>query len=385
MDNIEGIDKMGTEIKQKRDIGLDFLRITAMFMVTVLHALGHGGVLEQYAFASFGYILFWAVETLCYVAVNLFVLITGYFMVNSEVKPSRILKLMIQVEFYSLMCLALAKFVFHRKITLEELIRSIFPITGGEYWFVSAYAVLILLVPLLNCLIRSMNQKEHFRASIILIAVFSIVPTFAFWSRNFLTGGTNFIWFIVLYFIASYVRLYHDKQSTKKYLFAKWTCGYLIFIFGGGLLSRLIIGGLTAVLLGKPTGEGVFYAYNSIVVFPASVCLFMAFKNLKIKNKAVSKAVAGLGSVCFGVYLLTDHKLIRESLWRLADLPRLAYNEVFCVIGVLVTCILLFMFGCFVEFLRKKMVGFIRLDRVINWVDRFYFKMLNNFENINGF
>ena len=231
---------MEKEIKQKRDIGFELLRITAMFMVTVLHALGHGGVLEQYTFASFGYIFFWSVETLCYVAVNLFVLITGYFMVTSEVKPSRILKLMIQVEFYSLLCLALAKFVFHRGITLEELIRSIFPITGGEYWFASAYVILILLVPLLNRLIHSINQKEHFRTVVLLLTVFSIIPTFAFWSRNLLTGGTNFIWFIVLYFVASYIRLYHDKQSTKKYPFAKWTCGYLIFIFGGGGYCRVL-------------------------------------------------------------------------------------------------------------------------------------------------
>lgn len=141
---------------------------------------------------------------------------------------------------------------------------------------------------------------------------------------------------------------------------------------------------MTAVLLGRPTGEGVFYAYNSIIVFPASVCLFMAFKNLKVKDKVVSKSVAGLGSVCFGVYLLTDHNLIRESLWRLVDLPRLAYNEAFCVVGVLSVSILLFLCGCLVEFLRKKIIGFIRLDRVINWVDRSCFKVLHNFGNINS-
>lgn len=237
LDNIEEIYKMGTGIEQKRDIGIEVLRITAMFMVTVLHALGHGGVLEQYTFASFGYIFFWSIETLCYVAVNLFVLITGYFMVTSEVKPSRILKLMIQVEFYSLLCLALAKFVFHRSITIEELIRSIFPITGGEYWFASAYAVLILLVPFLNRLIHSMNQKEHFRTVIFLLTIFSIVPTFEFWSRNLLTGGTNFIWFTVLYFVSAYIRLYHSKQNQGKHIFTRWISGYWIFIWGGIIAS----------------------------------------------------------------------------------------------------------------------------------------------------
>ncbi len=57
-------------------------------------------LLNMAEFGSLGYIFGWFIETLAYVSVNLLVLITGYFMINSTFKILRIIKLAVQVEFY---------------------------------------------------------------------------------------------------------------------------------------------------------------------------------------------------------------------------------------------------------------------------------------------
>ena len=198
-------------MKDSRKSNIEMLRVLAMLMVTMLHALGHGGVLDQYKFGTLGYVLFWTIETLCYVAVNVFVLITGYFMVTSETKISRIIKLYFQVEFYTMLCLLVAKFIFFKPIDLRDILNTLFPFTSGTYWFVSAYVILIALVPFLNKFIKSINRQQHFMAIVLLTVLFCIIPTFMFWSRDILGNGYNFIWFIVIYITAAYIRIYGDE------------------------------------------------------------------------------------------------------------------------------------------------------------------------------
>ena len=225
-------------MKRNRQSNIELLRVIAMLMVTILHALGHGGVLEQYEFGTLGYILFWTIETLCYVAVNVFVLITGYFMVTSESKPSRLIKLYFQVEFYSVLCLLASKVIFRQPIGLKNILNTIFPITSGSYWFVSAYAILLVLVPFLNRFINSMSKQQHLLSIILLSILFCVIPTFMFWSRDILGNGYNFIWFIVLYTTAAYIRLY-SNEITRKHESIKCALLYLILSGGGVYLSGI--------------------------------------------------------------------------------------------------------------------------------------------------
>lgn len=104
--------------KSSRVANVELLRIIAMLMVITLHALGHGGILATYDFGTVGYFFFWLIEVTCYGAINVFVLITGYFMVNVQMKLSRIVKFIVQVEFFSLLSFFLVRFVFHAECSL---------------------------------------------------------------------------------------------------------------------------------------------------------------------------------------------------------------------------------------------------------------------------
>jgi surface polysaccharide O-acyltransferase-like enzyme len=54
----------------KRNYGVDFLRIISMFMVVILHVLGHGGILKQAEPFTTKYWIAWLLEISCYCAVN---------------------------------------------------------------------------------------------------------------------------------------------------------------------------------------------------------------------------------------------------------------------------------------------------------------------------
>lgn len=354
---------------KKRQANIEFLRIISMLMVTIHHAIWHGGVLEQYEFGTVGYILFWTIESLCYVAVNIFVLISGYFMVTSSFKLSRLLKLFFQVEFFSVLSSMISNLAFHRTIGIRDILLTIFPLTSGTYWFMSAYVVLIILSPLLNQLILSMNREQHLLAIGAMTIMFSIIPTLLFWSRDILGNGYDFKWFIVLYFVAAYIRLYHDAPIAKSQV-AKYSLLYVVLLCGGGVISRLFIGAVSNALIGEAIGEGVLHLYNSINVFPASICLFIVFKNMKIKNEIVSKLILSLGSVCFGTYLLTDHPLIRECLWETINLPQAGDWGVFVQLGyILLVVLLLFVLGCLIEKVRFSIFKLMKCEMLYQFVD----------------
>ena len=65
----------------KRNYGIDLLRLVLMFMVVVLHVLGHGGVLSAAQPMSGQYITAWLMESLAIGAVNSYAIITGGILV----------------------------------------------------------------------------------------------------------------------------------------------------------------------------------------------------------------------------------------------------------------------------------------------------------------
>lgn len=270
-----------------RQANFELLRIVATLMVLILHALNHGGVLEQYAFNTMPYTLFWFLDGLCYIAVDVFVLITGYFMVNASFKLSRIIKLFLQVEAFSIFCLGISMLVFKTDMSLNVLRSFFFPLTSSSYWFASHYMVLLALMPLLNRFIRALDLQAYRTSLILLIIVFSVIPSIAYWSRDDLFSGFSFVWFIVLYLTSGYIRLYWSEPSKYKMTSIRWFGLYLGFVAVLGV-SRSVIGTIGMYFYGEPKRAGIFRSYNSVVIFAAALCFFMAFKEMKIKCSADS-------------------------------------------------------------------------------------------------
>lgn len=360
----------------RRSPNFELMRIVAMLMVTMLHALGHGGVLETYEFGSVGYIIMWFIETLSYVSVNLFVLITGYFMVNTNFKISRIVKLFVQVEFYSLTCMIIAEFVLHQELNFKDIIRALFPLTGGIYWFASVYAILIALSPLLNKFIHSMSKNEHFLVCISLCMLFCVIPTFLFWSRGILSSGSDFAWFIVLYISAAYIKLYSDDTPYLNYKRNRYFSIYIVLCILL-VLSRIFIGQICKMTLSTIKGAGLFYSYNSIPIFAASVCLFMFFKSIEIKNKTLSKLVTLGGSVCFGAYLCSDNPFLRKPLWDFVNLPQMVKNVSGGDTALIIVVLIIFLIGCIIEWLRSFIFNKIGISKLINKADVLTEKIIN--------
>ena len=82
--------------KKERMANLELLRCIAMMMVIVLHFLGKGGLLAELTNPSLGATgtVAWLLESFAIVAVNVYMLISGYFLCTSSFKLSRLLQLL---------------------------------------------------------------------------------------------------------------------------------------------------------------------------------------------------------------------------------------------------------------------------------------------------
>ena len=74
-----------TEIKKQRSASPDLLRIISMLLIVFLHSIDHSGVLENAAASGAGIYAFVMISySLCRVCVNIYVMLSGYFLVTSR-------------------------------------------------------------------------------------------------------------------------------------------------------------------------------------------------------------------------------------------------------------------------------------------------------------
>ncbi|MCU7212920.1 acyltransferase family protein [Turicibacter sanguinis] len=132
----------------KRNSNFELLRIIAMVMIVSLHTLGHGGGLNNTTVNSINFIFNHILESLSIVAVNIFILISGYFGIKSysSVK-SKISLLYKQMIFYSII-IGFIFIVFDKNLSSINIIQMLFPISTQLWWFMSLNIVLLILLVL---------------------------------------------------------------------------------------------------------------------------------------------------------------------------------------------------------------------------------------------
>ncbi len=297
---------------KKRQLNLELLRILSMFMVVGLHLFGKTNLLYTLPKLSGAYYVGWLIFTLFYVSVNCFILISGYFLVDSKFRLSKLLQLFLEVTFYTVVIYAVCVYLGLAPLGAKASISALLPVFTKEYWFVTAYVQMYLLSPFANILIRNMNKQQHFWLLVTLVSIFSVWPNI-FLTSNFIPGS-NFVWFMILYFVAAYAsRYYVVEHKPQKYLIGYLGSTTIAFgIFVAGVLAQRHGLGEMLLSLGKAS-----YDYRSVLIFTGSLMLFLTFLNLRdIKNKLAASGISYFAPLTFGVYLIHNNPYLQTIIWR---------------------------------------------------------------------
>lgn len=298
---------MPQTLKKIRSSNLELYRIIVMLSIVFHHYVVNSGLaplMDADSMAPRSLFLY-LIGMWGKTGINCFVLITGYFMCKKEITLRKFLKLILEVEFYNVVIYLIFVLTGYTGISLKELFLTIIPVKGINDDFTSCYLIFFLFIPFLNQIVGHITKRQHqylLMLSLLTYTAPSIIPG--------IDVEMNYVsWFIVLFFIGSYLRLYPIHRDGDARFWG------MMFV-GSVLLSMLSV--VFFVWLhqrGLPYGAySMVSDSNAPMAVVTSVCAFMYFKNLKLRQ---SNFVNILGGGTFGVLLIHAHSgTMRRWLWR---------------------------------------------------------------------
>lgn len=329
-----------------RQSNFELLRIISMVMITFHHFAVHGGFDWTATTGTIPYLWYNFIIMGGKVGVDVFVLISGYFLISSNessFNAQKVFKLWGQVFFYSVVIYIIGLAAGICDFGIKSFIKAIFPITFSSWWFASTYFVLFIIHPFLNKLLCSLGKKAYQSLLLVLVILWSVIPTFTTSAYQ----SNSLLWFVTLYAIAGYIRIYGlNKKFTTRH--------YFLFYFVLSILTYL--SSVIFTLMGTKwpvfaAHARYFYGQEKLPVLLISVSLFMIFATLTINYY---KWINILASASFGVYLIHDSNVVRPVLW--LDVFRNAQyqDSLFIIPYSIMVVVIVYMVCSILDLIRQK-------------------------------
>lgn len=280
----------------ERNRGLDLLRLLAGMAVVMLHYnFGHTfKMMDEIPFAN--RMLLYGMETLCVPAVNIFMLISGYFLYRSEKRSiGKIINLLILVvvakEVFYLGPVLLGRHPFEWNLFLENLV--------PRFYFIILYIAVYLISPYINILLKKITTKSAQRLILLLLIILSVEPWLVdvferLTGRTWLGlgmisfygggGGQTLVQFVLMYIIGASIYKFKEADCHHN---VKWGGVYIV-------ASLLIFMSYTVL------SPWVSSPYYSPFVILQSVALFYMF--LKINCAKVFSKLSKAALTCYIIH-----------------------------------------------------------------------------------
>ena len=327
-------------------------------MVTMLHALGKSNLLGNLVGdTSAVTFLSWIFEALSISAVNIFMLISGYFLIKSEFKISRFIELIAQMLFYTLgaflVCLAFG-IVGKEEIGTYWFLNYLLPVHMEVFWFMTAYIVLYALLPIISKGIQAVTKKQFLIVIIILLIYECGIKSFLPFKVYTDSRGYSFLWCLIVFMIGAYLRLYGFKILNSAGKGAALYFGAVAIVFAEAFViqfANIRFGRLLEI-------ASLATDYNNIFVLAAAVGIFAAFMHGKQIEGTAAKVITFISPLTLGVYLFQENMTLRfrwQQWFKLTD--ESIYELPKFIVRILLAVIVMFVIGIAADFVRSLIFG----------------------------
>lgn len=335
---------------RKRDSNLELLRIILMFLIIAHHYVVNSGLTDAdgpiannlLSPKSMGLLIYGAWGK---VAINCFVLITGYFTCKMNIPARKFFKLLFEVLFYNIIIGTIFIICGYTQPSISAIVEMFFPFTQIAKNFTGTYLLFFLCLPFLNILVHNMTEKQHFSLLITLGFIYVFLGTIPYIVINF-----NYVtWFSVIYLIAAFIRLYPKEIYSNRKFWGRM----LVFSLALSICSIVV-----CTSLGVIAGPGYWYIFvtdcNTFLAVATSICFFMYFKNLDIVYNSFINTVA---STTFGVFLIhTNTRDLVKWLWIDTFKNTQLYSSPWLPLHALGSVLVVFVLCSFIDYLRIQLI-----------------------------
>lgn len=330
---------MNNNKNKERLSNFELMRVISMIMIIMWHIITRSKI--EYNCSESISIIIRFIKSIIVVHVNSFILVSGYFQYNKQINNRKIFDIIKESWFYRVLFIVIFMILGYETLTKDTIKEfSIIDITQN-YWFVNYYIALLIISPFINKMIKIMTQKEHRSLIIILMILFSIIPTISS-NKNIDNSGFSLIQFILMYIIGSYFGKYklHNNPHFCNYSKLKIKM-ILITVCTNMILLNFLLNHFANYLLSSTNSyiqeigyliDSSTYFYSNPLVIIQSCCYFLFFESISINSKFINK----LSKLMLGVYMIHDNLVIRTHIyiWLRLDTKYIFTSKtiIFCMI-----------------------------------------------------
>lgn len=341
--------------RKERNASVELLRILAMLMIIIMHCMAWSGALYDQSEQLEHF--YWLIEAMCVPSVDVFVLISGYYLVTSRFKARNLVRILGTVWSYAFLCSLLNAVLVGETITAFAIFKMLFPVLTKQYWFVNAYLALYILSPFLNKLIHSLDKKQFSFLLAFLLIILVIRPTVLpkRWAQD-QSAGLSVFFFIVMYFLAAWIRLYFNQDGKQSFVF-------IIIYFVLSILLTVSRWVILALGINHETAIR-YYSYDSVFVVSQALFLLLFFLNRVHISGRLALIINRISKCSFAAYII--HYPFNRSIWSLIPIYLFLPNPLTGFVSIVVAGIAVFFLSIVIELIRQHFVDKIQpSDRII--------------------
>lgn len=349
------------ESKKMRSSNMELLRIFAMLMIIAYHIVLHAvrpeltdtALMERFNNGLFNNPVFYKklllldfIMPLGITSNALFILISGYFMINrgKNIDLGKTAKKLLSHLAFAAVVLVIASNVYFRFSKGSPIIMLVINEFNTITWFVGYYFLVIIFAALFlnNYLIKADRNKYK----IFLFTLFAVVQ-FA-WSGsvidNFAGGLRTLCIGVFLYALGGYIQIYNPFEKVRIPIIFAVIAGVYFLIFLSSYNNTQT--NIQNYILSETENDFIqsvteYYNHNAVPIVLA-VSIFEIFRRIRIKN---SKVINYFGGATFMIYLIHDNNFVR-SVWKTQDwITLLYYSPIRFVIKIIYYTLIVFLIG----------------------------------------
>lgn len=344
---------MNNSSRASRNSNLELMRIVLMLLIISHHFVVNSGVnllwTSNTLNAKAAFLTFYGMWGK--VAINAFVMVTGWFMCQSRLTWRKYARLLTQVYFWKLtiwffLCIVGAQGITPRAVILN----LVAPFRGVDSGFTSSFLAMYLMIPFLNKLISALDRGLHLRLLATLFGIYTVTTTFLLSETAFSELG----WYCTLYLSAAYLRMYRPEWSSNNR-----RVGRLLLISTGLSIGSVAASMFLGVAFGIENSHPYFFVNDSgkLLALTTGTLCFLWFEGIEMPN---SQVVNLISSTTFGVLLIHAHSdVMRTWLWKTVfNVPDLYVRCTFLELAVRSVLVSFLVFACcsVLDLLRQRAI-----------------------------
>lgn len=335
-----------------RNSSIELLRIIAMFMILMHHFIVHNGYDVLKLPLGPERIFFQLVmQGGGKVGVVIFFSISAWFFLDKEQTIKTNLKRVWIMErellFWSLILMAFYLVFDRADIGMKLMVKSVMPSSMGVWWYATAYAIFLALLPFLSKGLKALGREYHLALAAMVLVIWgltSFIPKTL--GNSTLTGVFGFVYLFIL--ISAY-KWYMKPFTTKQ--------TWLMIGFGLSFFLLYTCVSISLSLLGHNIGIFIVGDWKLPVIM-VGFGMFLLFDRVTFHSRIINR----IAQSAFAVYLITDYAASEKLLWaRLFNLKNL-YQQPLAILQIFGILLAIYAICTLLDFIRQALFA-ITIDR----------------------